>query len=146
MRINGTDAQQSDYSMAPWKFGSPRADFPHLNLNQKRSIDHEFMQNDCSVSAELHPAPNRGVGRMSAAQFGRRSRPAIDADIRECAAIWLRRAEDLFGDPATFEHFVHAAKCAWRFEAELTEREKQKQRCRSVAAVKQVPAALAAVA
>jgi hypothetical protein len=79
---------------------------------------------------------------MSVARFGGRSRPAIAADIRECAAIWLRRAEDLFGDPAMLDRFNHAVMCARRFEAELTEREKQKYRCPSVAALKQVPAAI----
>jgi hypothetical protein len=52
----------------------------------------------------------------------RRSRRSIAADIRECSAIWLRKAEELFGNQAMVEDFNHAVKCSKRFEAELTDR------------------------
>jgi hypothetical protein len=71
----------------------------------------------------------------------RRSRRAIAADIRECSAIWLRKAEALFGDPATVEAFDHAVTCAKRFEAALREIERPEHAGPSSAEPRQSPAA-----
>lgn len=50
-----------------------------------------------------------------------RTREAIAADLRECAEIWRRRAEECFGNPLMFHSFRHAVLCAERFEAQLRE-------------------------
>lgn len=77
---------------------------------------------------------------------GRRSRRAISADIRECAAIWFRRAEELFGDQTMVGDFNHAVECAKRFETALTEVEKSKLGRPSIADVRQGPSARASAA
>jgi hypothetical protein len=83
---------------------------------------------------------------MTTARPGRRSGRAIANDIRECSAIWLRRAEELFGDLAMVDDFNHAVKCASRFEAALRKKEKSKSGCPSIADVKEAPAARTAAA
>jgi hypothetical protein len=93
-------------------------------------------------SGEPAPAANSGrAGSVTTARLGRRSGRAIADDIRECSAIWLRRAEELFGDLAMVDDFNHAVRCAKRFEAALRRREKP-----FVGAVRKAPATRSAAA
>jgi hypothetical protein len=61
--------------------------------------------------------------RTNPPKSGRRSGQAISSDIRECAEIWLRRAEELFGNLLMVDD---AVKCAERFGRQLSAEPPQK--------------------
>jgi hypothetical protein len=109
--------------------------------------------NNCSVCCHLlaamnslgrvyaqppRPAKAGKVGNMSSPKSSRRSGEAISSDIRECAEIWLRRAEELFGNHAMVDDFNNAVKCAERFGGQLRGRKKSKSGSPSRATPRQV--------
>jgi hypothetical protein len=90
------------------------------------------------------PPPPVKVGKVTTPKSGRRSHRVISSDIRECAEIWLRRAEELFGNQALVDDFNNAVKCAERFGGQLRERKKLKSGGPPRAAPQQVAATSAA--
>ena len=96
------------------------------------------------IYAESPPAAKAGkAGRMITRKPRRRSTQEISRDIRECAAIWFRRAEKLFGDHAMVGDFDHAVKCAERFGERLGDSKKLKSANPGTVAAKQMPSASA---
>jgi hypothetical protein len=84
---------------------------------------------------------SKEAGSLTTPASGRRSGQAIASDIRECAQIWLCRAEELFGNQAMVDDFNHAVQCAERFEGLLRDKKKSKSGSPSIAAAGQVPSA-----